>query len=141
MYRTSIAWVGGRAGELRASGKSAFRVSSPPEFQGEAGTWSPEDLLVAAVNACTMTTFLALAKRSSLPVVAYESNATGLLESTDEGYRFTKVTVSPTITVESVNDVEWAEDLIEEAHRKCLVGNSLRARVDVVPLIEFKTEK
>ncbi|MBI3191832.1 MAG: OsmC family protein, partial [Pedosphaera parvula] len=54
-----------------------FRVASPPEFKGEAGVWTPEDLFVAAVNVCTMTTFAAFAQRLNLPVLSYRCEAEG----------------------------------------------------------------
>ena len=67
-YRTDLAWTSGRSGLLSAEGKPDLQVSSPPEFKGEPGRWTPEDLFVSAVNVCTMTTFAALKPASRLPV-------------------------------------------------------------------------
>jgi len=135
-YRTALRWVGGRAGLAGAEGKEEFRVASPPEFRGEAGVWTPEDLLVGAVNACTMTTFLALAEREGLPLVSYASEAEGTLEFEDGGYRFTRVVVRPSIVIQGEEARGTASRLMERAHHQCLIGRSLRAEVVLQPSIE-----
>ena len=134
-YHTELMWLDNRAGMLRAEGKTAFRVSSPPEFKGEAGVWTPEDLFVAAVEACTMTTFLAFAQRMNLPVTSYHSRAEGVLEFVENNYRFTKVILRPTVVVASAEHLEPAAKILHEAHAKCLIANSIRAEVVLEPSI------
>lgn len=134
-YRTGLQWADNRAGWLRAEGKPEFRISSPPEFKGEAGVWTPEDLLVAAVEACTMTTFIAFAQKNSLPLVSYQSQAEGLLEFTEGSYRFTKIVLRPAIVVAEAAAVAPAEKTLHEAHRACLIANSIRAEVVVEPVV------
>lgn len=133
MYATNLKWTGDRAGMMNSDGKPEFRVASPPEFKGESGVWTPEDLLVAAVETCTMTTFLAFAYRKKLPLVSYESRAEGKLEFVDGGYRFTAVIIKPKIVVKTVDSIEETERLLHDAHRKCLIANSIRAEVEVEP--------
>jgi len=135
-YTTQVEWLENRAGVLRSEGKPEFRVSSPPEFKGEAGVWTPEDLFVAAVNVCTMTTFLAFAQRLQLPIVSYSSEAEGVLEFVEGGYRFTRVVLRPRIVVETEEAVEQAGKTFHDAHEKCLISNSIRATVLVEPNIE-----
>ncbi|MGH9425673.1 MAG: OsmC family protein, partial [Terriglobia bacterium] len=57
-YKTGLKWVEEKSGMLSSSGKPSLKVASPPEFKGEAGVWTPEDLFVASVEICQMTTFL-----------------------------------------------------------------------------------
>lgn len=135
-YNTSLKWAGDRAGMLHSPGKPEFRVASPPEFKGEEGVWTPEDLFVAAVETCTMTTFLAFAFNKKLPVQSYESSAEGKLEFVDGGYRFTGVIVKPVITLNSEDAIELARQIMHAAHEKCLISNSIHASVDVDP--EFR---
>src|SRR5262245_32660600 len=78
-YRTGVRWLGNRSGLIRSEGKPDLRVASPPEFKGEAGVWTPEDLFVAALDLCTMTTFAALTQRRGLEIVSYDSSAEGTL--------------------------------------------------------------
>jgi peroxiredoxin-like protein len=139
-YRTSLDWVGGRAAIAASPGKASFRVSSPPEFKGEDGVWTPEDLFVAAVDICMMTTFLAFASRAQLPVASYTSEAVGTLEFTDGAYRVTRITLRPTIVVEDETALSRVEETLAEAHRACIVSNSIRTDVSVEPLVRMVTE-
>ncbi len=137
-YQTNLKWIEERAGMIHSEGKPDFRVASPPEFKGEEGVWTPEDLFVAAVEACTMTTFLAFAYRKQLPFISYESKAEGKLEFVDGSYRFTHVVLKPEITVESEEAVEQAKEIVHSAHEKCLIANSIKASVDVEPEIRVQ---
>lgn len=129
-YRTNVAWTGTRAGRLECDGKPGFRVASPPEFKGEAGVWSPEDLFVASVNICTMTTFLSFAERAKVVLHGYHSDAEGTLELVEGGFRFTRIVLRPRVTVLAGHEAQ-ARQAMEEAHRKCLVSNSMRCEVVV----------
>ncbi len=137
-YRTGLRWLGNKSGELSSDGKPSFRVASPPEFKGEANVWTPEDLFVAAVDICTMTTFLAFAQRLQLPIVSYTSKAEGVLEFVDGGYRFTNVVLHPTIIVASESATEQVRQTLHDAHESCLIANSIRAEVIVEPFITVK---
>jgi peroxiredoxin-like protein len=135
-YRTQITWLGSRAGMIKSEGKPEFRVASPPEFKGEAGIWTPEDLLVAAVDSCTMTTFAAFSQRLNLPVLSYSSKAEGILEFVDGRYQFTKIILRPSIFVETPDAVAQVEKTIHNAHESCFVANSIKAEVVIEPVIE-----
>jgi organic hydroperoxide reductase OsmC/OhrA len=130
-YRTHMEWVGGRAGKSSAEGKATFRVASPPEFKGEAGVWSPEDLLVQALNACTMSTFVAFATKKNLPLESYHSSAVGTLEFVDTGYQFTKIDVAVTMTLGAGGNEADAKKILQDAHKACLISNSLKSKVTV----------
>jgi organic hydroperoxide reductase OsmC/OhrA len=132
-YRTTTEWAGAKAGILGASGKPSFRVASPPEFRGEPNVWTPEDLLVAAVETCLLMTFTSIAQRRELPVEAYYSEATGLLENVDGHYRFTRIVVTPTVIVANADSTEAVLAAIHDAHKDCLIANSLSAEVLVEP--------
>ncbi len=136
-YRTSTEWLGRRNAKLSAASKPALAVSSPPEFKGEKGFWTPEDFLVAAVETCLLITFAHHVERQQLPVEAYYSEAEGFLEAGDAGYCFTRVIVKPTIVITDALAAEKTLKAIEIAHRDCLIANSLRAIVTVVPNIQL----
>lgn len=130
-FRTGIEWAGGRGGTGTAEGKPSFRVASPPEFKGEAGVWSPEDLLVQAANACTMSTFINFAQRKNVPLSAYSSKAEGLLEFTDGSYRFTKIDIHVQLRLKAGGNADEAKKVLDDAHKACLIANSLRGAVHV----------
>jgi organic hydroperoxide reductase OsmC/OhrA len=139
-YKTQIAWEEKRRGVLASDGKSGFTVSSPPEFRGEPGFWTPEDLFVAAVDACTMTTFIAFAERLNIGIASYSSRAEGVLEFVDGGYRFTRIILRPVILVDSADAVERAAQALRDAHDGCLIAKSIRAEVLLEPDIGVRTE-
>lgn len=132
-YPVSVRWSGEKKGTLAVTGKPSVEVATPPEFKGHEGIWSPEDLYVAAVNSCIMTTFLAYAARSGLAFEAYESTAEGLLEFADDRFAFTKVVVRPRIALRPGEEKAKAEDVLRKAERDCLVSNSIRAEVTLEP--------
>ena len=94
-YKAKTTWTSGRRGLLSAVEKPNTIVGSPPEFKGEPGVWTPEELLIGSVNTCIMLTFLSLAQARGLTPAAYESEAEGLLENVEGKFRITEVTVRP----------------------------------------------
>lgn len=132
-YRTNLDWEEKRRGLLSSEGKPPVTVSSPPEFRGEPGLWTPEDLFVASVEICTMTTFLAFAQRLKIGIASYSSRAEGVLEFSDGAYRFTKIFLRPVIIVESSDAVRQAGQALQDAHHGCLIANSIRAEIVLEP--------
>jgi len=125
---------------MSVDGKPAVQVSSPPEFKGDPSCWSPEDMLVAAADACLLMTFLAYSQREELELVSYESRADGALEFANGRYRFTEVTLRPRLTFRSEEDAEIAQVVLEQAHRDCIITNSITAAVRLEPEICLAAE-
>ena len=138
-YASEVRWKTGRTGVVCSSGKPDLAVSSPLEFKGEAGNWTPEDLFVASVNVCTMLGFLAFAQHKGLNFAGYESDAEGTLESVEGKYRITEVTLRPHITIKSHTDIELARKIIEDAHANCFIANSTTAAVKIFP--QFRVQE
>ncbi len=134
-YKTNLKWMEGKSGMLSSAGKTAFKVASPPEFKGEAGVWTPEDLFVASVEICHMTTFLAYAERKNLQIISYQSHANGVLEFINGEYRFTRIVLFPTVVISNSVHEEDVHGLLREAHKHCLVANSIASIVEVNPTI------
>lgn len=132
-YRTTMEWVGGRAGVISSRGKQPFRVSSPPEFKGEANVWTPEDLFVGAIETCLATAFASLVETRHLPVEGYQSESEGLLEFAEGRYRFTKIVIKPTVIISDERSASEVLKALEDAHRDCLVANSVSAEVSINP--------
>jgi peroxiredoxin-like protein len=132
-YQTDVSWKSGRRAVISAPGRRDLEVSSPPEFRGEAGFWTPEDMFVASVNLCTLLTFAAFAERRDLEFVGYESAAEGVLEYVEGKYRFTEIDLHPHIVLKSPADLERARQILEEAHSGCLVSNSINTTVKIFP--------
>ena len=131
IYSNRLRWIEKRIGELSQSDKPPIRIATPPEFQGHPGVWTPEDLFVASVNSCIMTTFLYYAYKEKLDFLSYQSEAEGVLENVEGKFMFSSIKVYPKIQVTSDSDVARAKELIELSDRKCLISNSIKSEVVV----------
>jgi len=128
-YQNDLSWKSNLRGTIVSPGKHEIVVGSPPEFKGEEGSWSPEELLVGALNTCLMLTFLSYAKHKGLEVVAYESHADGLLENVDGKYRVTEITVEPRVALKSEGDFGRAGEIMKSAKEGCFISNSITSTV------------
>ncbi len=137
-YLSRLAWDDGRRGSASIDGKPPLPVSSPPEFKGDPSCWSPEDMLVAAADSCLLMTFLAYAHREEVELVRYESEADGMMEYADGRYRFTEIILKPRLTFRSEEDAEIAQMVLEQAHRDCIIKNSITAAVKLEPHIQVE---
>lgn len=134
-YKTSTSWTEGKSGTISSEGKPVLKISSPPEFRGEPGVWTPEDMFVGAVEVCHMATFLSFAAKKQIPIISYRSHANGVLEYVDGDYRFTRIVIFPTIVVAGPTSEKDVHATLREAQRHCLVTNSIASIVEVNPTL------
>lgn len=134
-YRTAVRWAEQRKGLMSSPGKPDVQVATPPEFKGHEGIWSPEDLFVASVNACVMSTFLAYAERGGLAFTGYESEAEGVLELVEGKFQMTAVLIKPTVRLKPGEDAAKARELLAKAEANCLISNSITSKVTLEPTI------
>jgi organic hydroperoxide reductase OsmC/OhrA len=80
IYRTNIKLTGKGEGIIESGNKPSIELSTPVEFGGKPGVWTPEELLVASVNACIMTTFSYYAGKRGFKFISYESSSEGIIE-------------------------------------------------------------
>jgi len=127
-------WRQDQSCRVSARRNPELTVATPPEFGGPDGTWSPEELLVASVGSCLLSTFLYFAHRFRLAFGAYTSTSTGTIEKTSEGLRFTGIDVSIAVTVSGDEAVERASSLRlkEKLEKYCPVSSSLNCPVRLV---------
>jgi len=137
-YHTNVGEVHGRTATLSSEGKPPLWVSSPPEFKGEVGHWTPEDFFVASIEVCLMLTFVGLAEKRGLKFGSYESAAEGLLEWGQISYLFTRVVVAPVITLFDEPSFAIAREIMSRAHETCLVANSVKCDVVVEPMFRLE---
>jgi organic hydroperoxide reductase OsmC/OhrA len=127
VFETQVVWQQDKACEVKSSDRPALTVATPPEFGGPEGVWTPEHLLVAAVDSCLLSTFLYFADRFKLPLRSYASAAQGRVEKTLEGLRFTGIDVSIRFAVADAKAVQKAMSLRlqEKLEKYCPVSASL----------------
>ena len=132
-FHNTVTWKSDRRGVMSASQHPSLEVGSPAEFKGTPDVWCPEDLLIGALNTCLMLTFLALARRANLEVIAYESTAHGTVENSSGNFRVTHVVVQPRVTLKDKAFAALALNVIKETKDACMVTNSIVATVELVP--------
>jgi peroxiredoxin-like protein len=129
-FVSSARWTSGRSGITTGQDVApAIHFSAPPEFQGEAGRWTPEHFFTSAVATCFVTTFQAIATFSKFSALALEVSVEGRIEKSEGGYRFTRVTVRPSLTIQSEQDRDRGMRLLEKAEKACLVSRSLNSEI------------
>ena len=135
-YSTSLKWTEERKGRLSCDGKPDIHVACPPEYGGHENIWSPEDLFVASVEVCVMTTFLWLAGREGMKPSSYESDASAIATMVDGVFGIPKVTVKVRIGVASDGDRAVAEKVLGEVEDWCLVSKSILPGIVIEPVIK-----
>jgi len=138
-YEVKVNWESDRKGLMSSPVlNSNIEVATPPEFpKGMPGIWSPEHLLVAAVDSCLMTTFLSIAENSKFDFVSFESSATGKLERLDSKYLISEIELSPVLVIHHEDDREKAIRILQKSEAACLISNSVKATIIFKPTIKI----
>jgi organic hydroperoxide reductase OsmC/OhrA len=140
-YESALRWTEAHKGILSSEGFPDVDVACPPEWGGHEGYWTPEHLLVAAVEVCIMTTFLSIAERRQLKITSYSSKAAGDAQIVNKSFRFSGISIFPEIVLCAGESVSQAKAALEKAHKTCMVSNSLSTPVRVHPKITLAEEK
>jgi peroxiredoxin-like protein len=142
IYCVRASWKGGRNGLVSAEGvaEPKLRFSAPAEFKGEAGLWTPEHFLVAAVASCFVVTFSAMAAAAKLEFLSLDMTADGTLRRVDGRLGFADVVLRPTLTILAGEDQELANRLLEKAEQGCLIARSLACPVTMETLVRTADE-
>jgi organic hydroperoxide reductase OsmC/OhrA len=106
------------------------------ESHGDPSVLNPEQLLVMAASSCQMMSFLHLAAKARIDVVAYDDEATGLMPEDDMPLRITEITLRPRITVAGDASEERVRKLVHTAHEHCFIANSLKSAVSIETTVE-----
>lgn len=144
-YLARVEWTGSTGAGYRAYPRAhtawtppateGFDLSADPHFRGDADLPNPEQLLVLAASSCQLLSFLAVATRARLDVVAYEDDAVGEMPSEVTPQRITRITLRPVVTVAGLVESGLVERMLHEGHEQCYIANSLTTEVVLEPTI------
>ncbi|MGH9681832.1 MAG: OsmC family protein [Candidatus Acidiferrales bacterium] len=141
LYRVSAAATAARNGVASAEGvASPIAFSTPPEFQGEAGQWTPEYLFLASVAGCFVSTFSGIAHFSKFAFLSLTVDAEGALDREEHGWRFIRITLHPRLKIPQGKDRERAVRLLEKAEKACLIARSINSKVIAEPELVVEGE-
>jgi organic hydroperoxide reductase OsmC/OhrA len=141
LYKTDLKWQGstgvGYENYDRTHTIGPLELSSDPAFRGNSDLLNPEELLVMAASSCQLLSFLAVASRARIDVVAYEDHAEGEMPEDNKPIRVTRIVLRPHITVRGEVTEERLRHWVEVGHRECYIANSLKSEVLVEPTFQL----
>ena len=130
-YQVDLTWKEDRKGEVSSPELTdTIETATPPDFpKGMPNIWSPEHFLVAAVESCLMTTFLAIAENSKLEFISFKSKAIGKLDKVEGKFQMTEIILKPVLEITDENNTERAKHIIEKSEKACLISNSIKTKI------------
>ena len=130
IFSSDIHWSGDKSGIASLpSAKHSIVVSTPPEFGGREGDWSPEHLFLSSITSCFLSTYLVFVEKMKIEHAGFECTATGQVELVDGKYKFTYIHLYPKAIVGKDEDVEKAELALEKTKKYCLISNSINDEI------------
>ncbi|HSV11622.1 MAG TPA: OsmC family protein [Hanamia sp.] len=146
-YKLTVKWTGNsgtgtsgyreyeRSHTISIANKSDICASSDAAFRGDKAKHNPEDFLLASLSSCHMLSYLHLCAVSSVIVIDYIDEATGIMINTaDGGGHFLEVTLNPIVTVTENSMIEKANELHKKANELCFIANSVNFPVHHKPI-------
>ena len=114
-----------RAHAVQVAQKPVIQLSFDPSFLGDPSKYNPEELFLAALSSCHMLWYLHLCASNGVIVLEYQDKGTGtMLELADGSGSFIEVILYPEVVVTTTEMIGLAQELHQEAHKKCFIANS-----------------
>ncbi len=141
-FEGSLRWQAGPAEgpepdpEMIFAGRPPLTFAPAPAFGGDPALLNPEELFLAALSSCQFLSTLALARRAGLEILSYEDSARATLGMADRRMRMTLAVLAPVLRVAAGTDLDRAREIVEKAHRRCFIANSVSCTVRIEPTIE-----
>jgi organic hydroperoxide reductase OsmC/OhrA len=141
IYHTTVNWKGEHWGHLQMGNGPEMDFSAPPDAQGHADVFTPEDAFVAAANTCVMLMFIWASERFKLKLLSYDCRTEGTkLVELDRTEIFKCLHFRPEIRVAAAGEPhEMVEARVRKAlsaaQKYSLVANSVKSEIIVEPKI------
>lgn len=120
---------------VSVAGIPELRTAPPADFDGPGDAWSPEHMLMAAVETCFLFTLRAVARASKVEFISLQLTGEGTVDRKDGATRFTEIVLRPRLALPAGADREKAMRVLEKSEKACLVSASLSTPVRLEPEI------
>jgi organic hydroperoxide reductase OsmC/OhrA len=130
VFENTVSQNADEPAKIAFSGPARMQIGPAAEFGGSGQTLNPEELFVAAVNSCLMTTFFYFTGKFDIRLSTYHSKAQGHLDKQSDGFRFTSVTVQAKVQISENESVEKVREAGRLAEQYCLVSRSVACPVE-----------
>ena len=136
-HHYDVVLAGGPSGYavLSTPGVPDLRAAPPVDFGGPGDAWSPEHLLLAAVQTCLLFTLRSVARASQVAFVSLHVGAAGTVNRQDGVTRFTEIVLRPRLVVAPGTDRARALHVLEKSEKHCLISASLSTPIRLEPEI------
>jgi len=134
-YTLELNWLGNensdhhredRFYEISIDGKATLKGSADKPFFGDPTLYNPEDLLLSALSACHMMSYLYVCRKEGIKIASYQDNAKGVLKVNEQGIgRFKSVVLKPQVVLVDSSQSDKASKLHAEAGKLCFIANSV----------------
>lgn len=118
---------------IRYAGGQTLHGAPSRAYGGNDAHADPEQLLLSALSACHMLTFLAIAANRSYVIDSYHDDAVAVLDKNAEGkLAVVKAILAPKVVFsgdKKPSADEYAK-LHERAHAACFIANSVKTTVE-----------
>ena len=145
-YTLELNWLGDESAkhhkedrfyEINIEGKPMLKGSADKPFFGDPSLYNPEDLLLSALSACHMMSFLYLCRKEGIKVVSYQDNPMGKLKiNPDGGGQFEEVILKPKVKLADSSQIKKANQLHTPAGKLCFIANSVNFEINYSPITD-----
>jgi organic hydroperoxide reductase OsmC/OhrA len=137
-FETCLQWKGGQQGQLYTEQAPAVPIGGMCGGQTPPDRWAPEELLVGAVESCTLLAFLEQAQAQGIEILIYQSSALGRrVAGPDSPPHFTDLIVRPHVAVRSEQDAERVLSIFAQLPRAIFPSSILRLTPRIEPVVEI----
>ena len=130
-YQTQLEWLSEKKGTLHSNGKPSMMVACPPEFGGHPNIWTPEDLFVASIEVCIMTTFLYFIKNKKINLLSYKSQTKGTASMVNYKFQFSSIHIHLDITVSTGMEKDAITEILKKVENHCLISQSVKSQLTI----------
>ncbi len=140
-YHATVRWTGDHWGHLTMGNGPEMKFSAPPDAQGHADVFTPEDAFVAAANTCVMLMFIWAAERFKLKLLSYECRTEGVkVIELDRTEIFRRLQFRPAIRVAAGGEAPPTVEArvrraLQAAQKYSLIANSVKSEIVMEPEI------
>jgi hypothetical protein len=140
-FETHLQWQGEQRAALTSEQAPELPLGGMAGDHSVEDRWSPETLLVGAVEGRTLQAFLERARAERITILFYQSSAMGRRVEGGGGMpHFTDFIVRPHVAVCSEEEAEQARRIFEELPGRCFPSSMMQLTPRIEPVVEVWDE-
>lgn len=137
-FETRLQWQGEQRAVLTTEHAPMLPLGGMVANRSLEDRWTPETLLVGAVEGRTLQLFLERAGAERIEVLFYQSSAMGRrAEGHGDMPHFTDLIVRPHVAVRSEEEAERVRHIFQELPSRCFPSSMMRLTPRIEPVVEI----